>query len=86
MSDGMKCQLTDEPTWIIDPIDGTTNFVHRYFTNLCIKSHTHTLHTHAHMHECMHTYTTEITANTYNTIVTLLQLSICRGVHSTLHQ
>uniref|UniRef100_A0A8C5S3C2 Inositol-1-monophosphatase n=1 Tax=Laticauda laticaudata TaxID=8630 RepID=A0A8C5S3C2_LATLA len=23
--------LTDNPTWIIDPIDGTTNFVHRYF-------------------------------------------------------
>ncbi|KAM9321720.1 inositol monophosphatase 1-like [Pholidichthys leucotaenia] len=22
--------LTDEPTWIIDPIDGTTNFVHGY--------------------------------------------------------
>jgi len=22
--------LTDAPTWIIDPIDGTTNFVHRY--------------------------------------------------------
>lgn len=21
--------LTDEPTWIIDPIDGTTNYVHR---------------------------------------------------------
>lgn len=21
--------LTDNPTWIIDPIDGTTNFVHR---------------------------------------------------------
>ena len=33
VSDGMKCQLTDEPTWIIDPIDGTTNFVHRY---ICI--------------------------------------------------
>lgn len=23
-----KAKLTDEPTWIIDPIDGTTNFVH----------------------------------------------------------
>lgn len=21
--------LTDDPTWIIDPLDGTTNFVHR---------------------------------------------------------
>merc|ERR1719402_181909 len=25
---GEKCQLTDDPTWVIDPIDGTTNFVH----------------------------------------------------------
>ena len=24
---GDKCTLTDEQTWIIDPIDGTTNFV-----------------------------------------------------------
>mmetsp|Transcript_23120 Transcript_23120/g.50962 ORF Transcript_23120/g.50962 Transcript_23120/m.50962 type:complete len:315 (+) Transcript_23120:34-978(+) len=24
-----KYALTDKPTWIIDPIDGTTNFVHR---------------------------------------------------------
>ena len=22
--------MTDDPTWIIDPIDGTTNFVHAY--------------------------------------------------------
>ena len=22
------CVLTDDPTWIIDPIDGTTNYVH----------------------------------------------------------
>ncbi|EYU17832.1 hypothetical protein MIMGU_mgv1a018684mg [Erythranthe guttata] len=22
-------KLTDEPTWIVDPLDGTTNFVHR---------------------------------------------------------
>ncbi|KAK0081618.1 hypothetical protein PV325_011862 [Microctonus aethiopoides] len=27
-SDGAKIQLTDAPTWIIDPIDGTMNFVH----------------------------------------------------------
>lgn len=27
---GVKCELTDSPTWIIDPIDGTCNFVHRY--------------------------------------------------------
>uniref|UniRef100_A0AC34QR60 Inositol-1-monophosphatase n=1 Tax=Panagrolaimus sp. JU765 TaxID=591449 RepID=A0AC34QR60_9BILA len=26
---GHKYTLTDAPTWIIDPIDGTTNFVHR---------------------------------------------------------
>lgn len=25
---GAKCVLTDNPTWIIDPIDGTMNFVH----------------------------------------------------------
>lgn len=22
--------LTDEPTWLVDPLDGTTNFVHRF--------------------------------------------------------
>ncbi|CAG0903746.1 unnamed protein product [Darwinula stevensoni] len=27
---GAKCQLTDEPTWIIDPVDGTMNFVHGF--------------------------------------------------------
>ncbi|XP_061589064.1 inositol monophosphatase 1 isoform X2 [Cololabis saira] len=27
---GESCILTDEPTWIIDPIDGTTNFVHTW--------------------------------------------------------
>ncbi|NXR18031.1 IMPA1 monophosphatase, partial [Cinclus mexicanus] len=26
--------LTDNPTWIIDPIDGTTNFVHRKGKNI----------------------------------------------------
>ena len=25
---GAKCILTDDPTWIIDPVDGTMNFVH----------------------------------------------------------
>lgn len=25
---GQKCNLTDAPTWIIDPVDGTMNFVH----------------------------------------------------------
>lgn len=29
-SDGKKVQLTDAPTWIIDPIDGTMNFVHSF--------------------------------------------------------
>ena len=24
---GLKCELTSDKTWIIDPIDGTTNFV-----------------------------------------------------------
>ncbi|XP_040002917.1 inositol monophosphatase 1 [Xiphias gladius] len=27
---GEACDLTDSPTWIIDPIDGTTNFVHAF--------------------------------------------------------
>lgn len=27
---GEACVLTDSPTWIIDPIDGTTNFVHKF--------------------------------------------------------
>lgn len=27
---GERCVLTDEPTWIIDPIDGTCNFVHSF--------------------------------------------------------
>ncbi|XP_019730564.1 inositol monophosphatase 1-like [Hippocampus comes] len=27
---GEVCVLTDSPTWIIDPIDGTTNFVHTF--------------------------------------------------------
>lgn len=27
---GAPSLLTDDPTWIIDPVDGTTNFVHRF--------------------------------------------------------
>lgn len=27
---GEKCELTDDPTWIIDPVDGTMNFVHSF--------------------------------------------------------
>ena len=26
----MKEALTDQPTWMVDPIDGTSNFVHRF--------------------------------------------------------
>lgn len=34
---GSKCVLTDDPTWIVDPIDGTTNFVHRFpYVAVCI--------------------------------------------------
>ncbi|PWN53467.1 inositol monophosphatase [Violaceomyces palustris] len=34
---GDEAQLTDDPTWIIDPIDGTTNFVHGFpFTCISI--------------------------------------------------
>uniref|UniRef100_A0A3Q0R5B3 Inositol-1-monophosphatase n=1 Tax=Amphilophus citrinellus TaxID=61819 RepID=A0A3Q0R5B3_AMPCI len=29
---GESCILSDSPTWIIDPIDGTTNFVHTHLT------------------------------------------------------
>lgn len=32
---GAKCNLTDDPTWIIDPVDGTMNFVHG-FPHSCI--------------------------------------------------
>ncbi|PSC69083.1 Inositol monophosphatase 3 [Micractinium conductrix] len=27
---GFTDELTHEPTWMVDPVDGTTNFVHRY--------------------------------------------------------
>lgn len=37
VSSGQPCELTAAPTWIIDPIDGTTNFVHGYpFVGVCI--------------------------------------------------
>jgi len=32
---GIKEQLTSAPTWVIDPVDGTTNFVHSY-PNVCV--------------------------------------------------
>ncbi|KAL3275379.1 hypothetical protein HHI36_020145 [Cryptolaemus montrouzieri] len=34
-AEGKKVELTDVPTWIIDPIDGTLNFVHT-FPHSCI--------------------------------------------------
>lgn len=36
MAAGEKSILTDSPTWIIDPIDGTTNFVHGYVLKILI--------------------------------------------------
>mmetsp|Transcript_10240 Transcript_10240/g.62560 ORF Transcript_10240/g.62560 Transcript_10240/m.62560 type:complete len:320 (-) Transcript_10240:1624-2583(-) len=34
---GFVNQLTDAPTWICDPLDGTTNFVHRFpFVCVCV--------------------------------------------------
>ncbi|KAI6182315.1 Inositol monophosphatase family-containing protein [Aphelenchoides bicaudatus] len=34
---GKRAPFTDAPTWIIDPIDGTTNFVHRIpFIAICV--------------------------------------------------
>ncbi|GBB99777.1 hypothetical protein RclHR1_03630005 [Rhizophagus clarus] len=34
---GNHYDLSDEPTWIIDPIDGTTNFIHGFpFVAVCI--------------------------------------------------
>ena len=30
MSSGAKCEFTNDPTWIIDPVDGTMNFVHSF--------------------------------------------------------
>lgn len=34
---GAQCTWTDKPTWIIDPIDGTTNFVHKFpYVAICI--------------------------------------------------
>ncbi|CAG9093205.1 unnamed protein product [Plutella xylostella] len=35
VSAGGRCELTDEPTWVIDPVDGTMNFVHG-FPHSCI--------------------------------------------------
>lgn len=35
VSSGGQCLLTNAPTWIIDPIDGTLNFIHS-FPQSCI--------------------------------------------------
>ncbi|KAJ8957121.1 hypothetical protein NQ318_007337 [Aromia moschata] len=35
VSSGTPCSFTDAPTWIIDPIDGTMNFIHS-FPHSCI--------------------------------------------------
>ncbi|RZB45733.1 Inositol P domain containing protein, partial [Asbolus verrucosus] len=35
VANGSQCSLTDKPTWIIDPVDGTMNFVHG-FPHSCI--------------------------------------------------
>ncbi|KAK1337616.1 hypothetical protein QTO34_002249 [Cnephaeus nilssonii] len=43
---GAKCVLTPSPTWIIDPIDGTCNFVHRKAL-LCLDVATLRSHTQA---------------------------------------
>ena len=32
---GSTDALTDAPTWLVDPLDGTTNFVHRQ-PNVCV--------------------------------------------------
>ncbi|XP_076935049.1 inositol-phosphate phosphatase-like [Bidens hawaiensis] len=34
-ADGVS-ELTDEPTWIVDPVDGTINFVHGVLLCVCI--------------------------------------------------
>lgn len=37
MAAGKRNPWSDAPTWIIDPIDGTTNFVHRIpFVAICV--------------------------------------------------
>ncbi|KAJ1644487.1 hypothetical protein LPJ64_003853 [Coemansia asiatica] len=34
---GNGCQVTDDPTWIVDPVDGTNNFVHHFpYTGISI--------------------------------------------------
>ncbi|KAK7877615.1 hypothetical protein WMY93_031627 [Mugilogobius chulae] len=40
VSSGEPCVLTSDPTWIIDPIDGTTNFVPRVLGGVVLNSDT----------------------------------------------
>ena len=36
-SESKKVNLTDTPTWVVDPVDGTTNFVHGFpFVCICV--------------------------------------------------
>ena len=36
-SESKKVNLIDDPTWVIDPIDGTTNLVHGFpFIGICV--------------------------------------------------
>jgi myo-inositol-1(or 4)-monophosphatase len=36
-SESKKVNLTDSPTWVVDPVDGTTNFVHGFpFVCICV--------------------------------------------------
>ena len=36
-TESQKVNLTDTPTWVIDPVDGTTNFVHGFpFVCICV--------------------------------------------------
>ena len=56
VADGAKCNLTDLPTWIVDPIDGTTNFVHR-LSNACIFCTYKTTIHNTNLHNLIKTYT-----------------------------
>jgi len=37
VSNNAPVKITNDPTWVIDPVDGTTNFVHKFpYTAVCI--------------------------------------------------
>lgn len=50
--------LTDDPTWVVDPIDGTTNFVHKYpncfYNYALICPNMHQSRQYRHFHRIMH--------------------------------